>query len=63
MTVKEAVSLLHYGTHFEIKGSYSGKIYHNTMRNKRKNIEKYYDQTVVDEPFFVNMAIDKEKQY
>lgn len=61
MTVKEAVSLLHYGTRLEIKGAYSGKIYHSSSRNKKENLEKYYDEEVVSEPFYTTMHMSREK--
>ena len=57
MKVKEAISLLAYGTQYEIKGAFSGKIYHRTFINNPKNLDKYADQTVSDEPFYVTMMM------
>lgn len=63
MTIEEAVKLLHYGTDFEIKGAYSGKIYHSTRRNKRENIAKYLKEQVTDEPFYTKLTVDKDLEY
>ena len=63
MTIKDATDLLHYGTDFEIKGAYSGKIYHSTRRNKRENLEKYFEKEVADEPFYAKLAVDKDLEY
>ena len=63
MTIKDATDLLHYGTDFEIKGAYSGKIYHSTRRNKRENLEKYFDKEVTDEPFYAKLTVDKDLEY
>jgi len=63
MTIKDATNLLHYGTDFEIKGAYSGKIYHSTRRNKRENLEKYFDKEVTDEPFYAKLTVDKDLEY
>lgn len=57
MTVKDAVKLLGYGTVYEIKGSYSGKIYHKSYINSSKNLDKYADREVTDEPFFTTMRL------
>ena len=63
MTVGEAISLLAYSTRYEIKGSYSGKIYHRSWRNKEKNIEKFLDRTTVDNPFYAALSLDKGSNY
>lgn len=55
MKVREAIALLTYGTEYEIKGSYSGKIYHRSWKNKKEHVEQFYDETVVDNPFYVKM--------
>ena len=52
MKVREAISLLNYGTNYEIKGAYSGKIYHRSWINKKEHIEKFYDETTIDNPFY-----------
>lgn len=52
MTVNEAIKLLAYGTAYEIKGAYSGKIYHKSYINSSKNLDKYANREVTDEPFF-----------
>lgn len=57
MTVKEAISLLSYGTAYEIKGAYSGRVYHRSYINSSKNLDKYADKEVADEPFYVALAI------
>lgn len=63
MTVKAAVKLLQYGTDFEVKGAYSGKIYHSTRRNKRENLEKYLEKEVTDEPYYAKLTVDKDLEY
>ena len=55
MTVNEAIKLLAYGTAYEIKGAYSGKIYHRSYINSSKNLDKYANRKVTDEPFYTDM--------
>lgn len=57
MKVKDAISLLSYGTAYEIKGAYSGKIYHRSYINSSKNLDKYADQEVADAPFYVALVV------
>lgn len=57
MTVKEAINMLSYGTAYEIKGSYSGRVYHRSYINSRKNLDKYADKEVSDTPFYSTLAI------
>ena len=57
MTVKEAIELLSYGTAYEIKGAYSGKIYHRSYINSGKNLDKYSEKEVADTPFYTTLAI------
>lgn len=57
MTVNEAIKLLAYGTAYEIKGAYSGKIYHKSYRNSSKNLDKYADKEVTGEPFYADMRL------
>ena len=57
MTVKEAINLLSYGTAYEIKGAYSGRIYHRSYTNSSKNLDKYADKEVADAPFYTTLAI------
>ena len=57
MTVKEAINMLNYGTAYEIKGAYSGKVYHRSYTNSSKNIDKYADREVTDSPFFVRLVM------
>lgn len=57
MTVKEAVSLLSYGTAYEIQGAYSGKIYHRSYINSNKNLDKYADREVTDSPFYTTLKL------
>lgn len=54
MTVGEAIKLLGYGTAYEIKGAYSGKVYH-TYLNSSKHLDKYADREVSDSPFYADM--------
>lgn len=63
MKVREAIALLSYGANFELKGAYSGKIYHRSWNNKKKNIEKYLDKTTVDNPYYTKLVADKEGDY
>jgi hypothetical protein len=57
MTVGEAIKLFAYGTAYEIKGAYSGKIYHKSYMNSSKNLDKYADREVTDGPFFADMRL------
>jgi len=57
MTVNEAIKLLGYGTAYEIKGAYSGKIYHSSYVNSSKNLDKYANMEVTDETFYTDMRI------
>lgn len=57
MTVNEAIKLLGYGTVYEIKGAYSGKTYHKSYMNSSKNLDKYANREVTDEPFGVDMRL------
>lgn len=57
MKIREAISLLNYGTEFEIKGSYSGKIYHKSWIHRTENVEKYYDESTINSPFYVTGRI------
>ena len=57
MTVNEAIKLFTHGTAYEIKGAYSGKIYHKSYMNSSKNLDKYANREVTDEPFYVDMRL------
>ena len=57
MTVNEAIKLITYGTAYEIKGSYSGKIYHKSYMNSSKNLDRYANNEVTDEPFYADMRL------
>lgn len=57
MTVNEAIKLLTYGTAYEIKGAYSGKIYHRSYINSSKNLDKYANMEVIDKPFYTDVRI------
>ena len=57
MNVKEAINLLSYGTAYEIKGAYSGRIYHRSYTNSGKNLDKYADKEVTENPFYTTLAI------
>ena len=59
MKVREAIALLAYGTNYEIKGAYSGKIYHRSWVNKKEHVEKFYDETATDNPFYVTGRMSK----
>lgn len=56
MTVSEAIKMLQ-GTPYEIKGAYSGKVYHRSYTNSSKNLDKYVDREVTDTPFYADMRI------
>ena len=56
MTVAEAIKMLQ-GTPYEIKGAYSGKVYHRSYTNSSKNLDKYVDREVTDTPFYADMRI------
>ena len=60
MTVKEAIDQLSYGTAYEIKGAYSGKIYHRSYINSSKNLDKYAEKEVTESPYYSRMIIRGE---
>lgn len=62
MTVNEAIKLLTYGTAYEIQGAYSGKIYHKSYMNSRKNLDKYANMEVLDAPFYTDIRIRGSKK-
>lgn len=57
MKVEEAISLLSYGTNFEIKGAFSGKIYHRSWINNKKHAEQFYNGTTPSDPFYATGRI------
>ena len=57
MTVNEAIKLFAYGASYEIKGAYSGKIYHKSYMNSSKNLDKYANREVTTEPFYADMRL------
>ena len=57
MNVKEAIELLSYGTAYEIRGAYSGKVYHKSYINSSKNLDKYADKEVTDAPFYTHLVM------
>lgn len=57
MSVKEAIELLSYGTAYEIRGAYSGRIYHRSYANSSKNLDKYADRDVLESPFFTRLVM------
>ena len=57
MTVREAISLLNYGTAYEIRGAYSGKTYHKSYLNSSKNLDKYADNKTADSPFYADLRM------
>lgn len=63
MTVKDVVSLLQYGVDFEIKGSFSGKIYHDSRRHRKEHLEKYCDMEVSAEPLYSRLVTDSDFKY
>ena len=61
MKVREAVASLAYGTEYEIKGAYSGKIYHRSWKNKKDHVEQFYDETVTDSPFYSAIRVNSAR--
>ena len=57
MTVKEAVALIGYGSAYEIRGAYSGRIYHRSYNNGSSNLEKYFGNEVTDTPFYTTLKL------
>lgn len=57
MTVADILKLLSYGQAYEIKGAFSGKIYHRSYINSSKNLEKYLNREVCDAPIYTDMRI------
>ena len=60
MKVKDIISIFSYGQAFEIRGAYSGKTYHKSYVNSKKNLEKYFDRDVTDTPIYSDMSGHKE---
>lgn len=58
MTVREAISLLSYGTHWQLVGARTGKKLCNKW-NKEKTREKYMDKPVTSEPFKADFYVSK----
>lgn len=56
MTVKDAVFMIS-DSPFELKGSYSGKVYHKSYLNSQKNFEKYAKFEVIDRPFYPDIRL------
>lgn len=48
MVVKDVLGMLFYGTPFEIKGAYSGKVYHKSWVNSKAHAEQFLNRTVLD---------------
>lgn len=62
MKVKEMLGLLSYGTSYEVKGAYSGRIYiTDGSRNETK--EKYFEREVTDYPFYTRLKVDIDGKY
>ena len=59
MKVRDAISMLEYGTEFEIQGFYSGKIYHRSWVNKKEHVEKFFDETTTTSPFYTKIRVNK----
>lgn len=57
MKIKEAIELLSYGTAYEIRGAYSGKIYHRSYANTSKNLDKYADREATENPFHTHLVM------
>ena len=57
MKIKEAIELLSYGTTYEIRGAYSGKIYHRSYVNSSKNLDKYADREATENPFYTHLVM------
>jgi len=57
MTVKEVTNLFAYGTDFEIRGAYTGKIYHRSYTNSSKNFDKYAEREVTDNPLYASLRM------
>lgn len=55
MTVREMIALIGDGTAFEIRGAYSGRIYHRSYNNRAINLEKYSENEVTDTPFYTSI--------
>ena len=57
MTVKEAVDLIGGGSAYEIRGAYSGRIYHRSYNNGGSNLAKYSENDVADTPFYTTLRL------
>lgn len=56
MTVNEAIKLFSKAE-YEIRGAYSGKIYHKSHINSSKNLDKYANREVTDTPFYTDVRL------
>ena len=61
MKVREAIGQLSYGTAYEIRGAYSGQIYHRSYINSSKNLDKYTDMEVTETPYYTRMILRGEE--
>lgn len=57
MTVKEMVALIGYGSAYEIRGAYSGRIYHRSYNNGGSNLAKYSENAVTDTPLYTTLRL------
>lgn len=57
MTVKEVAGLLGSGVAFEIRGAYSGKVYHRSYVNSSKNLDKYAERECTERPFYSTLKL------
>lgn len=60
MKVKEVIDMLSYGTNFILLGAKTGKVLHDSAKNKREHAEKYYECNTPIEPLYADLVVYKD---
>ena len=63
MTVSVIIELFAYGQDYEIRGAYSGKLYHKSYVNSKKNLEKYLNREVPPAPIYSDMRMHSDTNH
>lgn len=62
-TVKDIVSLLSCGQHYELVGARTGKRIACTWNNKKEYMERFSDYSVTDTPIYTSLYTSKRSDY
>jgi hypothetical protein len=60
MRVKEVIDMLSYGTNFILLGAKTGKVLHDSSKNRREHAEKFYECLVADSPLYADLVVRKD---